>query len=202
MPRILIGTPTHICKDYAMKRWMKSVGELSYPVEELFLVDNSPGLEYSEYLKTITPKNIKTTVVHIDIPYTDPEERVGVAREEIRKKVISGGFDWWFSWESDVIAPPDSLDNLLKYTNEFKLIHHTSPSRYDPDDSGNSFGLSLVHRDLLEKFGFVLEWGAVDSLMPNCYHGVDSWFNRRVMRSGEGYIELYGVVRPIYHLNE
>lgn len=206
--KILIGTPMHSVKDYALLRWLKSVSELAYPVEELFLVDNSPANEkYDQKLKDLVPQIVqnipKITIIHIDIPLTDPEERVAMAREEIRKKVLSEGFDWWFSWEADVIAPPDVLTKLLKYGNEFKEINHASPSRQDPDYTmPNSFGLTLVHRDLLEKYPFAYQWGRIDPLMPNCYHGADSWFNRRVIRGGDGIIDLSGVIGPIDHLNE
>jgi GT2 family glycosyltransferase len=205
MADVLIGTPMHVCKDYAFKRWLDALEAIEYPVREMLWVDNSPGLDYYEYLKANTPKNIKTTVIHIDITYHDPEERVGIAREEIRKKVLEEGFDWWFSWEADTIAPPDVITKMMKYSDEFKVIHHASPSRQDPDTDGNSFGLSLIHRDILARFGFALEWGNVDPLMPHCWHGVDSWFNRRVCRDPgpDGkFIELYGVVKPLLHLNE
>jgi hypothetical protein len=202
--KILIGTPTHIIKDYAMERWLKAVDNLEYPASELYLVDNSPTSAYSKYLKSISPKSVKTTVCFLkDIPYTDPEERVSFAREAIRRKVLDEGFDYWFSWECDTIAPPDTLTKLLQFTNEFRLIHHTSPSRTDPDNfDGNTFGVSLIHKSLLAKFAFELEWGHIDPYMPNTYHGADSWFNRRVIRSGEKFIELSGIIKPIQHLEK
>jgi len=209
MPRILIGVPVHISKDYALDRWLKSVSELSYKAEELFLVDNSPSeTKYYEKLKALVPqvvKNIKVSIIHIDIDekYTDPEERVSFAREEIRKKVLNEGFDWWFSWECDTIAPPDVLDKLLKFGDDFKLIHHTSPLRQEPTMSfENTFGISLVHRDLLIKYGFLYQWGRVDPFMPKCYHGADSWFNRRVLRGGDAFTEITGLVKPVAHLDK
>jgi len=39
--------------------------------------------------------------------------------------------------------------------------------------------------------------------MPDCWHGTDAWFNKRVMREPEGrFVEFYGLVKPILHLNE
>jgi len=209
LPKILMGVPIHRKKDYSFLRWVEAISKLDYPNIELFVIDNSPDTEYVEYVKAKLPENFKSTVIHIDVDKEDPEERISYARELIRKKVIDEGFDWWFSWETDTIAPPNILKELLSFGDRFKLIHHMSPSRRDPDvDQENQFGLSLVHRDWLEKFGFLLEnnepaGGKVDPLMPTTWHGVDSWFNRRVLRESEGnFIELYGVVKPILHLDE
>lgn len=204
MRRILMSTPIHSCKDYSMGRWLEAIGKFHHPeVEELFLVDNSPDLTYIEYLKPLIPKHFKTTFTHIEIPFSDPEERVATAREEIRKKVINEKFDWWFCWETDTIAPPDILDKLLPFTDQFPVIHHLTPSRQSPDDDqSNSFGLCLIRRDMLEQFPFYLQWGNIDPRMPNTHHGADSWFNRRVLRAGYPIAEFSGLVRPIQHLDK
>jgi hypothetical protein len=201
--KILIGTPIHRVKDYAVKRWLDCVRNLDYDNFELMLVDNSPDLEYQEYLKSIIPGSIKYSLVHVDINYTDPEERVAMAREEIRRQVLDNDFVFWFSWECDVMAPPDVLKKMLKYTDEFKVVHHLSPDRIDPENSiDNSFGLSLIHRDVLEKFPFAFQWGRIDTAIPARWCGTDSWFNKRIIKEGGTFIQLAGVVRPLKHLNE
>ena len=47
--KILIGTPVHQSKDYAMDRWMASVSKFDYPFN-LLLVDNSDQLDYVKKL--------------------------------------------------------------------------------------------------------------------------------------------------------
>jgi hypothetical protein len=202
MSKILMATPIHSVKDYSMGRWLEAIAKFSHPmVEELLLVDNSLDPEYVDYLRPLVPKHFKTTIIHVDIPYTDSEQRVATAREEIVKKVIEDNYDYWFSWETDTIAPPDILEKILPFAEQFPVIHHLTPSRDDPDDvTSNSFGLSLIRRDVLERFSFHEQWGIIDPKMPNCSHGADSWFNRRVIRAGYPIMEVSGLVRPIEHL--
>ena len=202
--RILMGVPVHEMKAYCEDKWLEAIGNFNHPyVKELFLVDNSPDLTYIEHLMPLIPKHFKASYIHIELPQTDPEERVAMCRVEIVKKMVADNYDWWFSWETDTIAPPDILDKLLPFTNQFPVIHHLTPSRQNPDDDqSNSFGLSLVRRDMLEKFTFDHMWGNIDPLMPNCHHGADSFFNRRVLRAGYPIAEFSGLVRPIQHLDK
>ena len=65
--KILIGTPIHQKKDYAIERWLENVSKLEYPAD-LLMVDNSPGIEYMErakgYCKRIGLK--KYLIKHIE----------------------------------------------------------------------------------------------------------------------------------------
>lgn len=200
--KILLATPIHECKEYATPQWLEALDKFSHPtITELFLVDNSPDTKFMDALIPLLPKQFKSTVIHVDIQFTDPEQRVATARLPIVKKLIDDNYDYWLSWEQDTIVSPDGLDKLLPFAEQFPVIHHLSNSRYDPDDTqSNSFGFSLIRRDVLEKFTFENQWGMIDDQMPDCQHGADSWFNRRVMRAGYPIAEFAGLIRPIHHL--
>jgi len=115
--KILIGTPIHICKDYAMERWLQNVAELQQQTPaDFFMVDNSPGTEYVEKIKGYCAKYGITDykIEHLELPPEQGKfERVARAREAIRKEIISHDYDAWFSWDCDQIIPSDALDKMV-----------------------------------------------------------------------------------------
>ena len=200
--KVLIGTPIHQVKDYAMERWLKNVSELKHPAD-LLLVDNSPSTDYVEkvkgYCKKYTLKNYQ--IVHIDVHQENgADERIGRSREIIRQHVLTHNYDAWFSWECDQIIPTDTLDKLIAIMKEgnFMLVAHNSPGRIVQTDAIASFGVTLIKREPLEKYGFLLEYPN----MPDCWHGGENWFKKQILQDGGNYLEVYGVIKPIYHLDK
>ena len=54
VPKVLVATCTYEGKHYAFKRWWKSIQNLSYPVHEILIVDNTADNgNYSRKLKRI-----------------------------------------------------------------------------------------------------------------------------------------------------
>lgn len=205
--KILIGATIHICKDYAMERWLQNVAELQQQTpSDLFLVDNSPGTEYVEKVKSYCVKyEIKNyKIVHIELPPEQGKfERVGRSREIIRQYILSHDYDAWFSWDCDQIIPTDALDKMVKMmqADGFMIINPNKWTREVPDLPNADFGVCLIARECLEKYGFMVEFGT-DPEMPKTWETGEAWFKTRVLRDGGSYIELYGTIRPIYHLNE
>lgn len=202
--KILIGTPIHQIKDYSMERWLESVSKLlkSYPAD-LLLVDNSPGLDYVEKVRSYCAKFgiINYKIEHLEISQGQPpSEKIGRSREIIRQEVLSGDYDAWFSWESDQIIPIDTLTRLVKImeAGNYMMIHPNSWDRVLPGEPEADFGVCLIRRQCLEKFGFLLEYPD----MPDCWYGGEAWFKKQVLKDGGNYIEIYGLINPIYHLNE
>lgn len=204
--KILIGTPIHQIKDYCMERWLENVSKLQkvYPAD-LLLVDNSPGLEYVEKVKGYCRKYGITDykIEHIEIPeFQTGDERIGRSREIIRQEILSGGYDAWFSWESDQIIPPNTLSKLAEImkAGNYMIIHPNSWTRTKvlQGEPEISFGVCLINKEPLKKFGFLLEYPN----MNNCWHGGDVWFKKQVLKDGGNYIEIFGLIKPIYHLSE
>lgn len=202
--RVLIGTPIHEVKDYGMERWLESVAKLEYPYD-LFLVDNSNGTAYGEKVKGYCEKyGLKNyEVKHIEIePQYGADERINKSREVIREKVLKEGYDAWCTLECDTIVPPEGLTQLVELIGDFWMVNHVYPNRDNSNDVNVDFGFSLVKKIALIDHGFLLQFGYIDPLMPNCWHGGERWFMRRVVRSGGKYIDVYGVIQGIQHLNE
>lgn len=202
--KILIGTPIHQVKDYCMERWLANVAKLQKKSPaDLLLVDNSPDLSYVEKVKGyckkygITNYKIEHLVIHQGQPVA---ERIGRCREIIRQEFLSKDYDAWFSWESDQIIPADALGKLVKIMSagNYMMIHPNSWDRVLPGEPDANFGVCLIRRETLEKYGFLLEYPD----MRDCWHGGEAWFKKQVLKGGGNYIEVYGLIKPIYHLDK
>lgn len=204
--KVLIGTPIHISKDYCMERWLKNVFKLARRTPaDLLMVDNSPGLDFIKKVKRYCNKyglrnyNIK----HLELP---PEqgrfERFARCREIIRQEILSGGYDTWFSWESDQLIPTNALDKLVKLMQDgnFVIVDHNCWMRGHPGAYCVDFGVSLIARKALKKYSFLLKFGT-DPEMPSTWEPGEAWFKKRVLRDGGSCIEVEGLIKPIYHLD-
>lgn len=213
--KVLIGTPIHQVKEYAMERWLQNVAklQLEYPAD-LLMVDNSPNLSYMEKVKSYCAKygikNYKMEhleILHGEYVSTEPDEqaheRIAHSREIIRKEILSKNYDAWFSWECDQIIPVNALDELVRLVRieDIMIVYHNSWARDILDLPNCDGGVALIKREPLEKYGFILEFGT-DPEMPDSWAPGEVWFKKRVLRGGGNYIEVYGVISPIYHLVE
>lgn len=205
--KILIGTPIHQIKDYAMEKWLQNAAKLQKKSPaDLLLVDNSPGLEYVEkvkrYLAKYRIKNYK--IEHLELPpQQDVYERVARCREIIRQQLLSSKYDAWFSWECDQLIPTNTLDELVRMMKggNFMMVVHNCWDRQTPGGLNTDMGVTLINRRCLEKYGFLFQFGA-DPHMPDTWRSNQAWFKKQVLKSGGNYIEVFGVIDPIYHLNE
>lgn len=201
--KILIGTPVHESKDYAMDRWVASVAKLDYPFD-LLLVDNSDNSKYVDTLHQYCKKHGITNyrLVHTDVsPDAVLDERLAQSREIIRKEVLGKSYDAWFSLECDVIVPPDALSKLVGLIRDYWIITHTYPSRINPNQMNEQLGIALVKRQVLEKYSFINGYGFVNPLRPESWYGGDVWFIRCIDVNRQGKrINVSGIIKPIYHL--
>ena len=205
--RILIGTPIHQVKDYAMERWLKNVAELrAVYAADLLMVDNSPDPSYMEKIKEYSTKyNLRDyKLIHIDLdPSSILDEKLARSREVIRQEVLSKNYDAWFSWECDIIIPIDILKKLIGLAKSHLMIAQAYPSRSNSKEFNAELGLTLVRREILKEFSFLNNYGHVDALQPNCAYGGDVWFCVWVRRKyGRKYTHAYKITKPIYHLGE
>lgn len=203
--KILIGTPIHEIKDYSMERWLENVSRQKYPAD-LFMVDNSPGTGYTEKVTGYCTKYGITNykIVHLELSEKqEKHERIARSREIIRNELLSKDYDAWFVWECDQIIPRDTLDRLIKImeTGNYMMVNPNKWARDNPNNPNTDFGCCLIKREALEKYGFILESGK-DSDMPNSWENGEAWFKTRVIRGGDSYVDVYGVIEPIYHLDQ
>lgn len=203
--KILIGTPVHQSKDYSIERWLKNVSQLTYRAD-LLIVDNSLGPDYAQKLARACQNcGIKNYVIkHLELPADQGKfERVAQCREIIRQAVLAGDYDAWFSWECDQIIPNNALAELerMLISEKLMMVNHNGWTKEDSDLPNFDWGVSLIKRQALEKYGFLLEFGT-DPDMPTTWEPGERWFKDRILRGGDGFIEVVGVIQPIYHLSQ
>jgi hypothetical protein len=207
--KILIGTPIHECKDYAMERWLQNVAKLQKnTLTDLLLVDNSPTSGYVKKVKGYCEKYGITNykVQHLEIDQKlGADLRIEASQETIRQYALFHNYDCWFSWECDQIAPNDTLDKLIKIMKEgnYRMVIHNSRARWDPSIHNVNMGITLISKECLEKCWFLPQKNGKISLDLSDSYNINnpSVFKKRVLKSGGNYLEAYGIIGPIYHLN-
>ena len=204
--KVLIGTPIRDIKEYGIRRWLKSVSELNWDNYLLFMVDNSDTPDFSERVKKYCQEInfTKYELLHLeDMGGRESEARLVLSREEIRKKLLSGDWQYWFSWECDIVLPSNVLKELFRFVPEFDVVNHNYPDKQDKNMEVGGIGCSIYKREILERFSF-LEGGGYaecDPLMLNCYYSGDSWLARRVLRTGYKVIDLHNLFE-VKHLGQ
>lgn len=204
MMKVLIGTPIHESKHYCIHQWFASVAQLlKISPARILLVDNSPDLSYVAILKKLCNKYGITDydITHIHVEQENGrDERIGRSREVIRQYVLHYGYDAWFSWESDQLIPAHTLKILsdIMESGNYSMIHPNTWSRENPSEPEANFGACLISRKELVKYGFLLEYPN----MPKCWYGGETWFKKQVIKGGGSYIEIYGTIKPILHINQ
>lgn len=199
--RTLIGTPIHQSKDYALKRWLATVAELTTLTRtDILLIDNSPDAEYIQKVKQYCQDLHlnKCTIKHIRFKKnTSLDERIEFSQEIIRQFVLDNHYDFWFSWECDEIIPPDSLKKLLKImlSGNYQMVIHDSKARGNPKATNTNMGLTLFTRPALEKIRFYTS-------RRDVYSVHNPLFKKRLLLAGGNYAEIFGVISPILHLEK
>lgn len=196
---IVIGTPVHESKAYAMTEWLDSVNALIMPdgiEKQLIIVDNSPTTEFIQqvdaYIKEKGYKFIETYRLPL-LGSAVSEHRMAKSREEFTKKIKEKeSIDWFLSWECDIIVDAEALLKLWKYKDDFQLISSTYPSREDITCICGGIGFMLMHMDVLRQFEWMGDggYGQCDVTHPSCVHSNDSWMIHRALRAGYKLIEF------------
>jgi hypothetical protein len=205
--KILIGTPIHESKDYSLRRWLENVKKLTEKTPaDLLIVDNSPDTDYLNRVKAYCKKYgiINYKIKHLTLPRKQEKfERIARSREVIRHEILTGNYDAWFCWECDQIIPNDTLDKLVSIMQQgnYMLVNPNKWQREIPDTPNYDFGCALISKEPLKKYSFILDFGT-EPEMPNTYELSEYWFKQRIIRDGGRFVEVDGVINPIFHLNK
>ena len=190
-----------------MERWLANISKLRRKTPADFLmVDNSPGLDYADKIKGYCQKlDIRDyKIKHLELTAGQGKhERVTRSWEEIRQYVLAHNYDAWFTWECDQLIPPNALDILIKQmkVGGYQLVHANTWAREMQEELNPNFGCALIARESLRKYGF-LDKQNMNTESPNPWDSAEVLFKRRVLAGGGKYIELFGLIHPIYHLDK
>lgn len=196
--KILLATPVHECKDYCMEKWLVNVAALQKitPVDVL-LIDNSAGETYMRTLKKYCRLyGISRYVIrHIEcqqgMRLQQKCARIEMSQQAIRSYILEQKYDVWFSWECDQIIPKDSLIKLLRLmkSGNFMVVAHNAWTRGSTTLYNMDMGITLIHKNALAKH----QWQG---------NGEETLFKDRVFQQGGSYVNVYGLLDPIYHLDD
>lgn len=118
MNRILVGAPIHSSKDYATENYVSSLMSLTYPDMDIYLSDNSDDKNYH--------RNIRRKY-GIDCGWIEPYklsvwQRMCMSMNQIRTRVLYGGYEWYLSLEIDITPPRNVIEQLLAHKKEVVSI--------------------------------------------------------------------------------
>lgn len=160
--KILVAAPTHECKRYALIPYLRAIGNLKWNNCHFLLVDNSIDEEFSEQIKFLCDYLKKPwSIEHLqNMPQGGEydEYRIGHSREMIRNFAIEKGFDLWFSLETDVICPPQTIEFLMDFIHEgFDIARHAYPARQDLKSFIDAMGCAIYPVSILKEISWVEE---------------------------------------------
>lgn len=118
MINILLATPTAKHKDYCAKEFIDQIIEIkeSFPANigtvDLLIVDNSKDSEYHKRLVELLGD--KGEVIYYKAREgQDMRDYMTDCNNIIRDRVLTGGYNYLFSLESDIFCPKNTLEYLL-----------------------------------------------------------------------------------------
>jgi hypothetical protein len=132
-------------KDYSLERWIEACKAIEYQHKDLLVVDDSRSGDFTNKWKD------KVEVIHIDTGDEPQPRRIALCMEVIRNRFIEGGYAWWMNLESDIIAPPNTLKELMRVAEcmELDWVAHIYPDRVVNTLNQSGFGCELWSRRII-----------------------------------------------------
>ena len=106
-PKVLVGAPNNLRKEYILERYINRLKELTYPNYEIVLADNSKEDDYKAKIEGLGIKCLKTAW------YEGSRARICESRNAIRQYMLDNNFDYYMSIEADVIPQRDIIEQLM-----------------------------------------------------------------------------------------
>ena len=127
-PKILLGGPTAVVKQYCADEWIENIRRIIYPAKiDIFLADNSEDDSNVEFWKS---RGVECERVRFS--KTEPIiARITKSHNLVRQKALEGGYDFLFHVETDVFPSPDVLIRLLSHR---KAVTSVSYDIFDMHD--------------------------------------------------------------------
>jgi len=108
-PKILIGFPTSDKKDYCVDEFIQQIKSFTYPLYDIFVVDNSKD---SKHVRKFWKEGIKA--IHEPLK-GDFREELARHQNIIKDYFLNGDYDYLMMIESDVFTGECILEKLVSY---------------------------------------------------------------------------------------
>lgn len=202
IPKILIGAPQNVVKDYCFDDWLDTIKSFNYPLNKLdiFLADNSPTDEYAR--KLAEQYGIKTV-------WSNPagrhiKECMTESHNLVRDYALRNKYDFLLHLETDVMPQSDCITQLLfvrkpivaglyqvgtganrhimaqlpePIMGENKKIFYNATHDFADGTVKQVFhaglGCVLMHKSVLSKFTF--RWNKDIDWHPDTFFAKDMW---------------------------
>jgi hypothetical protein len=114
LPKILVAMPTASAKDYCVEDFIDQIKNFTYPLYDIFIVDNSKD---ANHVELFWKNGIKA--IHEPIK-GDFREELARHQNIIREYFLNGNYDYLFMVESDVFTGEAIIDKLVGYAETYQ----------------------------------------------------------------------------------
>jgi hypothetical protein len=112
-PKVLIGFPTSDKKDYCVDEFIQQIKSFTYPLYDIFVVDNSKD---SKHVRKFWKEGIKA--IHEPLK-GDFREELARHQNIIKDYFLAGDYDYLMMIESDVFTGECILEKLVSYADVY-----------------------------------------------------------------------------------
>jgi len=114
-PKVLIGFPTSDKKDYCVDDFIQQIKSFTYPLYDIFVVDNSKD---SKHVKKFWKEGIKA--IHEPLK-GDFREELARHQNIIKDYFLAGDYDYLMMIESDVFTGECIIEKLVGYAEAYNV---------------------------------------------------------------------------------
>lgn len=137
LPKVLVVAPTSVQKKYCFEAWLKAALSLHYPNYSIRVFDNTPNNRlYTDYMNKVFTtnygeKNAKFGAYYVKSGHKNVNARIADSSNAMLQYAITKGFDYIFSLETDVICPPNAIEELMYHEkNVIGALYDRDEGRY------------------------------------------------------------------------
>ena len=119
MKKVLISCPTAQAKDYCVDEFIEQIKSFTYPLYDIFILDNSPD---ENHVYKFWNNGIKAVHEPFNGNFKTFSGRKELARHQniIRNYFLNGDYDYLLMIESDVFTGESIIENLVSYADVYK----------------------------------------------------------------------------------
>ena len=120
MKKVLISCPTAQAKDYCVDEFIEQIKSFTYPLYDIFILDNSPD---KNHVYKFWNNGIKAVHEPFNGNFKTFSGREELARHQniIRNYFLNGDYDYLLMIESDVFTGESIIENLVSYADVYKV---------------------------------------------------------------------------------
>lgn len=120
-PKVLVACPTAAAKNYTAEEWIVNTNKFYYPNYDIVMIDNTnDGGINSNHLNELAKKNnadrkFFAKPLHFQNKEESVIEKMRASHQYCADMAIANGYSHLLHLESDVIAPPEVIDQLIQH---------------------------------------------------------------------------------------